>query len=46
MSELFVDIPEALSNTIEIAQRCSHRPKIKMPVLPSFVKTINKRKNY
>ena len=38
MSELFVDIPEALSNTIEIAQRCSHRPKIKMPVLPSFCK--------
>jgi DNA polymerase-3 subunit alpha len=36
MQELFSDIPEALSNTIEIAQRCSHRPKIKMPVLPSY----------
>ncbi len=36
MQEMFSDIPEALFNTIEIAQRCSHRPKIKMPVLPSF----------
>ena len=36
MQELFADIPEALLNTIEIAQRCSHRPKIKVPVLPSF----------
>ena len=36
MQELFSDIPEALFNTIEIAQRCSHRPKIKMPVLPSY----------
>lgn len=36
MQELFLDIPEALFNTIEIAQRCSHRPKIKMPVLPSY----------
>ena len=36
MQELFSDIPEALFNTIEIAQRCSHRPKLKMPVLPSY----------
>ena len=36
MQEVFSDIPEALLNTIEIAQRCSHRPKIKMPVLPSY----------
>ena len=36
MQDLFSDIPEALFNTIEIAQRCSHRPKIKMPVLPSY----------
>ena len=36
MYELFADLPEALSNTIEIAQKCHHRPKIKLPVLPTF----------
>ncbi len=44
MSELFSDIPEALLNTIEIAQRCSHRPKIKTPVLPSFDNDDSKEK--
>ena len=44
MNELFSDIPEALSNTIEIAQRCSHRPKIKMPELPSFIKDDSQEK--
>ena len=34
--KLFADLPEALSNTIEIAQKCHHRPKIKLPVLPTF----------
>jgi DNA polymerase-3 subunit alpha len=44
MQELFLDIPEALLNTIEIAQRCSHRPKIKMPVLPSYHTDDNQEK--
>ncbi len=45
MQELFSDIPEALFNTIEVSQRCSYRPKIKMPVLPSFYNDDSKEKN-
>jgi DNA polymerase-3 subunit alpha len=36
MSALFADIPEALENTIEIAQRCSYYPKKRNPILPRF----------
>ncbi|MEP0520843.1 MAG: DNA polymerase III subunit alpha [Hyphomicrobiales bacterium] len=36
MAELFSDLPEALSNTVEIAQRCSYRPQKHAPILPSF----------
>ncbi|WP_421791522.1 DNA polymerase III subunit alpha [Hyphobacterium sp.] len=32
----FSDLPEAIENTIEIARRCSHRPKTHDPILPSF----------
>ena len=36
MKSLFFDIPEALLNTLEIAQRCSYRPTIQKPILPEF----------
>ena len=36
MSLIFADIPEAISNTLEIAKRCSSRPKPKDPTLPNF----------
>ena len=36
MSRIFADIPESISNTIEIAKRCSSRPKPKDPTLPNF----------
>ena len=36
MSELFADLPEALASTVEIAQRCSYRPKVRQPILPRF----------
>ncbi len=36
MRKLFSDLPEALSNTTEIALRCSFRPKTRKPILPSF----------
>ena len=36
MAQLFADLPEALENTVEIAQRVSHRPKKRDPVLPKF----------
>jgi DNA polymerase-3 subunit alpha len=36
MAELFADLPEALAATIEIAQRCTFRPKTKGPILPRF----------
>ena len=36
MQELFADLPEALNSTIEIAQRASHRPKTRGPILPRF----------
>ncbi len=44
MLELFSDLPEALNNTIEIAQRCIHRPKIKNPILPVYDVDQNKEK--
>ena len=36
MAELFADLPEALTATIEIAQRCTYRPMTKGPILPRF----------
>jgi DNA polymerase III subunit alpha len=36
MAGLFADLPEARASTIEIAQRCSFRPRVQPPVLPRF----------
>jgi DNA polymerase-3 subunit alpha len=36
MAALFADVPEALDSTIEIAQRCSFRPRTRAPILPRF----------
>lgn len=36
MLALFSDIPEALDNTVEIAQRVSYRPRTRGPILPRF----------
>ena len=36
MAMLFADLPEALSNTIEIARRCAYRPRTRAPILPRF----------
>ncbi|GGA54411.1 DNA-directed DNA polymerase [Nitratireductor aestuarii] len=36
MSVLFADLPEALDNTVEIAQRCSYYAKTRNPILPRF----------
>ncbi|HEY0567697.1 MAG TPA: DNA polymerase III subunit alpha, partial [Xanthobacteraceae bacterium] len=36
MAALFADVPEALDSTIEIAQRCSYRPRTRAPILPRF----------
>jgi len=36
MARLFSDLPEALENSVEIAQRVSYRPKKREPVLPKF----------
>ena len=36
MHHIFSDLPEALSNTLVIAQRCSSRPQPKEPTLPNF----------
>src|SRR5262249_60990589 len=33
---LFADIPEARAPPIEIAERCSFRPKTRKPILPFF----------
>ena len=39
MCALFADLPEALENTVEIAQRCAFRPTEQAPILPAFSKT-------
>ncbi|MBX3554114.1 MAG: DNA polymerase III subunit alpha [Pseudolabrys sp.] len=36
MAQLFADLPEALAATVEIARRCSYRPKTRAPILPNF----------
>jgi len=36
MAKLFADLPEALENTVEIAQRCSFVLKTRAPILPRF----------
>ena len=36
MLALFADLPEATVNTVEIAMRCSFRPKTRGPILPRF----------
>ncbi|CAI8237108.1 MAG: DNA polymerase III subunit alpha [Alphaproteobacteria bacterium] len=38
MCALFADLPEALENTVEIAQRCAFRPTEHEPILPAFSK--------
>jgi DNA polymerase-3 subunit alpha len=37
MAAQFADLPEAVDNTLEIARRCSFRPKKRNPILPKFV---------
>ncbi len=36
METLFADLPEAISNTIEIARRCAFRAYMRDPILPKF----------
>ena len=36
MTALFADLPEALDNSVEIAQRVSYRPRTQAPMLPKF----------
>jgi DNA polymerase III subunit alpha len=36
MAALFSDLPDALSNSVEIAMRCSHRVRTRKPILPTF----------
>ncbi len=36
MQELFSDLPEALANTLVVAQRCAYAPPKRKPLLPSL----------
>ncbi len=36
MVRLFADLPEAIENTLEIAQRCAVRAHLRDPILPKF----------
>ncbi len=36
MEELFADVPEAIRNTLVIAQRCAYAPPYRDPILPSL----------
>ena len=36
MRELFRDLPEAIENTLVIAQRCAFMPPARKPILPAF----------
>lgn len=37
MALLFADMPDAIANSVEIAMRCSYRPRTRKPILPRFV---------
>jgi DNA polymerase III subunit alpha len=37
MAAKFADLPEAIANTLEIAQRCAFKPRKREPLLPEFV---------
>ncbi|MGD9743840.1 MAG: DNA polymerase III subunit alpha [Dongiaceae bacterium] len=37
MRALFADLPEAIDNTLVIAQRCAYMPEARKPILPPFV---------
>ncbi|RMF11206.1 MAG: DNA polymerase III subunit alpha, partial [Alphaproteobacteria bacterium] len=41
MQRLFADLPEALTNTAEIAMRCAFRPRKRDPILPRSVRGTN-----
>src|SRR5689334_9495796 len=43
MASLFADLPEAVTNTIEIAQRCVFRPRTQAPILPRFTTARSER---
>ncbi|UWI83116.1 DNA polymerase III subunit alpha [Wolbachia endosymbiont of Howardula sp.] len=45
MEQLFSDIPEALDNSLVIAQRCSYMPRSRKPILPRFPCRDNKTEN-
>lgn len=36
MADLFADLPEALANTLVVAQRCAYAPPKRKPLLPSL----------
>lgn len=36
MAEIFADLPEALANTLIVAQRCAYAPPKRKPLLPSL----------
>ncbi|MCK9542323.1 MAG: DNA polymerase III subunit alpha [Novosphingobium sp.] len=36
MQELFADLPEAIANTLVVAQRCAYAPPKRKPILPSL----------
>ncbi len=36
LQKLFADIPEALNNTVHLAQRCAFMPEPRKPILPRF----------
>ncbi|MEE2996558.1 MAG: DNA polymerase III subunit alpha [Pseudomonadota bacterium] len=36
MREIFVDLPEAIDNTVVIAKRCAYMPSERKPILPPF----------
>ncbi|MCK0128221.1 DNA polymerase III subunit alpha [Erythrobacter sp. F6033] len=36
MNELFADLPEAIANTLVVAQRCAYAPPYRDPILPSL----------
>ncbi len=38
MLQLFADLPEATQNSVEIARRCSFRPRARGPIMPRFIR--------
>ena len=45
MVALFADLPESTRHSVDIAMRCSHRPRVQKPMLPNYTSVRTARRS-